>query len=43
MAMASARFGSAVSFHEHRFGACEVAMRFAVRALPQRGVDLAAV
>ena len=32
MVIARARFGGAVSFHEHRSGACDVAMRFAVHA-----------
>lgn len=34
-----ARFGGAVSFHEHRSETCDVTMRFAVYAPPRRVLD----
>ena len=36
-----ARFGGAVSFHEHRSETCDVTMRFAVYAPPRRVLDSA--
>ena len=32
-------FGGAVSFHEHRYETCDVAMHFAVYAPPRRVLD----